>query len=363
LLHRGKELNTNPAQYEGGIMRALSLSADEVAAVQALTHEIALEHKSVEEAEFIRRATIYAHELPRRVREFLTNFKLEEPRDGACVITGYPIDNTRIGKTPAHWKWKLDAATSLPEQIMFVLYGCLLGDLFAWATQQDGYLMHDVFPIEENKYDQLGSGSEQVLWWHSEDAFHPHRADYLGLMCLRNPDRVGTLIGAPDISRLSQKQLDVLFEPRYLIKPDESHLEKNASELRKQQSDDDGDQTLASAYEKIKQLNSAPPPVSMLFGSRQTPFVRLDPYFTEPLDHEASAALNALAKTVDDNLHEVVLEPGDCFFIDNYRIVHGRKAFKARYDGTDRWLKRINLTRDLRKSQGSRRGCEMRVMV
>ena len=100
----------------------------------------------------------------------------------------------------------------------------------------------------------------------------------------------------------------------------------------------------------------------MLFGSRQAPYVRLDPFFTKPLDDEASGALNALAQSVDDNIQELVLQPGDCLFIDNYRIVHGRNAFKARYDGTDRWLKRINLTRDLRKSQGSRGGCEMRVM-
>lgn len=344
-------------------MWAFSLSAHEVEAVQALTHEIALEHKSVEEAEFIRRAPVYAHELPRRVREFLTDFKLQEPADGVCVISGYPIDNTRLGRTPAHWKWKLDTAISLKEQIMFVLFGSLLGDAFAWATQQDGYLMHDVFPIEADKYEQLGSGSEQVLWWHSEDAFHPYRADYLGLMCLRNPDGVGTLIGAPDLSRLSHEQLDILFEPRYLIKPDESHLEKNESDLRKEVREHGGNEALDSAYEKIRQLNCSPLPVAMLFGSRQAPYIRLDPYFTTPLDDEASAALNALAQTIDDNLHEIVLQPGECFFIDNYRIVHGRKAFKARYDGTDRWLKRINLTRDLRKSHGSRSGCEMRVMV
>ena len=344
-------------------MWALSLSAHEIDAVQALTHGIALEHKSVEEVEFIHRAAVYAHELPRRIRQFLSDFKLQEPACGVCLISGYPIDNARIGKTPSHWKWKLDAATSLEEQIMFVLYGCLLGDPFAWATQQDGYLMHDVFPIEGNKYDQLGTGSEQLLWWHTEDAFHPHRADYLGLMCLRNPDRVATTIGTPDLSRLSQDQLEALFQPRFLIKPDESHSEKNESEMHKQIREHNGNGMLDSAYEKISKFNSAPPKVSMLFGNPQSPYVRLDPYFTTPVDDEAGAALNALAKSVDDNLQEVVLQPGDCFFIDNYRIVHGRKAFKARYDGTDRWLKRINLTRDLRKSQGSRGGCGMRVMV
>jgi|ERR1041385_3536583 Fe(II)/alpha-ketoglutarate-dependent arginine beta-hydroxylase len=342
-------------------MWALSLSAHEIDAVQALTHGIALEHKSVEEVEFIRRAPVYAHELPRRIREFLSDFKLQEPACGVCLISGYPIDNARIGKTPSHWKWKLDTAASLEEQIMFVLFGCLLGDPFAWATQQDGYLMHDVLPIKDNEYDQLGTGSEQLLWWHTEDAFHPHRADYLGLMCLRNPDRVATTIGAPDISRMPQEQVDLLFQPRFLIKPDESHSEKNESDLRKQTRN--GDEVLDSAYENIRKLNSAPPRVPMLFGNRQAPYVRLDPYFTTPLDDEAGAALNALAQSIDENIQEVVLQPGDCFFIDNYRIVHGRKAFKARYDGTDRWLKRLNLTRDLRKSQGSRGGCEMRVMV
>ncbi|HEU4509191.1 MAG TPA: guanitoxin biosynthesis L-enduracididine beta-hydroxylase GntD [Pyrinomonadaceae bacterium] len=344
-------------------MWALTLSPHEIEVVQAVTHEVALKHKSVEEAEFIRRAPVYAHELPRRIREFLSDFRLQEPADGVCVISGYPIDNDRLGKTPAHWKWKLDTARSLQEQIMFVLFGSLLGDAFAWATQQDGHLMHDVFPIEADKYDQLGSGSEQLLWWHNEDAFHPYRADYLGLMCLRNPDGVATLIGAPDLSRLSREQLDILFAPRYLIKPDESHLEKNESDLRKQEREHGGNEALESAYQKINRLNCAPPPMALLFGTRQSPYLRLDPYFTTPVDDEASAALNALAKTIDDNLQEVVLQPGDCLFIDNYRIVHGRNAFKARYDGTDRWLKRINLTRDLRKSHGSRSGCEMRVMV
>src|SRR5215216_3870922 len=107
-------------------MWALSLTAPEVEAVQALTHEIALEHKSVEEVEFIRRATVYAHELPRRIRQFLSDFKLLEPTCGVCLISGYPIENARIGKTPSHWKLKLDTATSLKEQIMFVLFGCLL---------------------------------------------------------------------------------------------------------------------------------------------------------------------------------------------------------------------------------------------
>ena len=343
-------------------MWALSLSAHEVEAVQALTHEIASEHKSVEEPQFVRHAPIYAHELPRRIRRFLSDFKLFEPVDGVCLISGYPIDNARIGKTPSHWKWRVDSTASLEEQIVFVLYACLLGDPIAWATQQDGHLMHDVFPIESNKDEQLSTGSEQTLWWHTEDAFHPLRADYIGLMCLRNPDQVATTIGVPDLSRLSAEQVDVLFEPRYMIRPDESHSEKNESDLRKQIRGHNGNGFIGSAYQRIKKLSSMPPRVPILFGSRETPYVCLDPHFTTSLDDEAGKALDALAKAIDENMQEIILQPGDCLFIDNYRIVHGRKAFKARFDGTDRWLKRVNLTRDLRKSQGSRGGGEMRLI-
>jgi Fe(II)/alpha-ketoglutarate-dependent arginine beta-hydroxylase len=344
-------------------MWALSLSDPEAKAVQSLAREIALEHRSIENGEFMRHATVYAHELPRRVRQFLSDFKLLEPVCGICLISGYPVDNSRIGKTPSHWKSRLDAETSLEEQIVFVLYACLLGDPFAWATQQDGHLMNDVLPIEIHRDEQISTGSEQDLWWHTEDAFHPHRADYLGLMCLRNPDRVPTMIGGPALSLLSQEQIDVLFEPRYHIIPDWSHSEKYESDLRKQVREHDGDGIVDSAYEKIKKLGSAPPNAPIFFGERQRPYVCLDPHFTIPLDDEASAALNALVQVVDDNMQELVLQPGDCLFIDNYRVVHGRKGFTARHDGTDRWLKRLTLTRDLRKSQGSRGGCEMRVIV
>jgi L-asparagine oxygenase len=46
---------------------------------------------------------------------------------------------------------------------------------------------------------------------------------------------------------------------------------------------------------------------------------------------------------------KVVLAPGDAAFFDNYRLVHGREPFVARYDGQDRWLKRLNLIRDIRR--------------
>jgi hypothetical protein len=37
------------------------------------------------------------------------------------------------------------------------------------------------------------------------------------------------------------------------------------------------------------------------------------------------------------------LRPGQLLLIDNDVAVHGRAPFTARYDGTDRWLKRVNI--------------------
>ncbi|MEV4014383.1 TauD/TfdA family dioxygenase [Nonomuraea angiospora] len=82
-----------------------------------------------------------------------------------------------------------------------------------------------------------------------------------------------------------------------------------------------------------------------------------DPYFmrVDPVDHEAADALALLVKQMDDKMVDMALESGEFCFIDNYRVVHGRKPFSARHDGMDRWLKRINVTRDLRKSRARRR--------
>ena len=346
-------------------MWRLEFSDDEIKFVRSLITEIATEYDSVENVEFLNNACYYAHELPRRVRKFLNDFRLKEPPSGVCVISGYPIDHSAIGATPSHWKWRTDTRSSLYEQILFVLQGSLLGDLLGWATQQDGYLVHDVFPIKGHESEQLGTGSEQTLWWHTEDAFHPYRADYIGFLCIRNPDNVPTTIGRVDVDKLRAAQIEILFQPRFTIRPDESHQEKNESDLRKAKRPGDELDSINSAYERINEMNSNPEKVAVLFGGSDAPYLRLDPYFMDPLDDdlEAQQALNALIRHIDANLCDLVLQPGDFCFIDNYRAVHGRKPFMARYDGNDRWIKRISMTRDLRKSRQARVGCTSRLIM
>jgi L-asparagine oxygenase len=42
-----------------------------------------------------------------------------------------------------------------------------------------------------------------------------------------------------------------------------------------------------------------------------------------------------------------VLEAGDLLIIDNNKTIHGRKPFQPRYDGTDRWVQRMLVRKEL----------------
>jgi Fe(II)/alpha-ketoglutarate-dependent arginine beta-hydroxylase len=339
-------------------MIGLQLTEDEASSIRALACSVAETCDSSEDPKFLGNAAVYAHELPRRVRACLNEFRLEEPRSALLIISGYPIDDEKIGDTLAHWKLRAKRPPTLEEEIVLILMGSLLGDCIGWATQQDGHIVHDILPIRGMEHEQLGSGSEEPLWWHTEDAFHPFRGDYIGMLCLRNPDRVPTTFASIDGIPLDPAHLRLLFEPHYTIRPDESHLKKNVSEASRIGGE------LEDSYNRIEQMMSAPDKIAVLHGDPKAPYARLDPYFMDPVaDPAAQAALGALIESIESRLGNVVLASGDLCFIDNFQAVHGRKPFKARYDGKDRWLKRINLVRDLRKSRTARQTPSCRVIT
>ncbi len=335
-------------------MSNITLSEEEQSSIKLLLKQLSAQYDSVEDGDFLKDASVHAHDLPRRLRAFLNDFKSLEQPPGICIISGYKVDENKIGDTPAHWKFRQNISRTREEEILLILFGSLLGDVLAWSTQQDGRIVHDVLPIQGHEHEQLGSSSEELLTWHNEDAFHPYRCDYLGMMCLRNPDQVATTFASLDTIDLRNIKVEPLFEPRFLIRPDESHLEKNRFDTKNISSDTI--EILESAYERINHMNSHPEKLAILFGHPAAPYLRLDPYFMDALkeDHEGQGELNKLIERIDANITDLILQTGDIVFIDNFRVVHGRRSFKAKFDGNDRWIKRINLTRDLRKSRGAR---------
>jgi Fe(II)/alpha-ketoglutarate-dependent arginine beta-hydroxylase len=344
---------------ERGIVNHLAFTDSEQRECNELLDDIVSRYVSVEDPQFLKEAMVVAHEMPRRIRRFLNDFRFIEPAPGFAVISRCPINLETLPETPEHWKHKRGTKKILREEALLALLGSLLGDLIGWATQQDGYIVHDVLPIKDHEYEQLGTGSKELLWWHTEDAFHPFRCDYLGLFCLRNPGKVATMIASIDVTKLEESEIATLFEPHFIIRPDNSHQERHQSHERK----NCGDDQLKSAYERIKSMNDRPEKLSVFFGHPRSPYLRIDPYFMEPADNEqARAAFEKLVRLIDASLIDCVLQPGDLIFIDNYRAVHGRVAFQARYDGQDRWLKRVNIAKDLRRSRTHRINCDSRVL-
>jgi Fe(II)/alpha-ketoglutarate-dependent arginine beta-hydroxylase len=336
------------------------LSPAELAVIDQLVARACETYPSAESDEFLRAAVLDGQELPRRLRDFLLEMRSAESA-AACVVSGFAVDDAAVGPTPHDWAGQPDRHTTLREEIWLVLCGSVLGDIFGWATQQDGALVHDIMPVRGFETSQLGTGSDALLWWHTEEAFHPYRCDYLGLLCLRNPDKVATTFSSIAGVQLDDELRTVLFEPRFVIRPDDSHLDED-----RQPAPRDGKQArlLADARRRLEQMNRAPAPVAVLYGDPEDPYLAIDPFYMEVADTDGPArrALAAISRELDERTQEVALRPGEILLIDNFRAVHGRKPFQARYDGTDRWLKRINITRDLRKSRSQRASCDSRVV-
>jgi Fe(II)/alpha-ketoglutarate-dependent arginine beta-hydroxylase len=332
----------------------LKLMPDEAAVCHRLTEQVLAAGSSAGSADFLRDVACRGHELPRRLRRFLIDMRTRE-RAAAWVVSGFAVDDGAIGPTPEHWS---GPSATRREDLWLMLCGSLLGDVFGWATQQGGALVHEIAPIRGEEHSQLGSGSTALLWWHTEEAFHPLRCDYLGLLCLRNHRRVPTTFASIGDVHLDDDTLSVLFEPRFVIRPDDSHLIAHAPGAS-----GDG-RLLVEARRRIERMNQEPEKVPVLYGAFDSPYLSVDPFYMDVSDDDpaAHAALVRLCRAIDEQLKEVALASGEILFIDNYRAVHGRKPFRARYDGTDRWLKRIVVTRDLRKSRAQRATSESRII-
>lgn len=345
-------------------MPYLRLSTAEHIELRALAETFVKEH-AVERPEtfeeLLGELAVYAHRLPERLRAVLTEFRLTGRPHGGLVLTNLPVDETAVGATPSDYTAVPGGAEVTTATAVLLLIGSLLGDPFSYLSQQRGKLVLDVFPIAGHEEQQLGSSSASLLEWHNEDAFHPHRADWVMLLCLRNPDTVPTMFAPVVDLKVPDEQREVLFEERFVILPDESHTAAFNSET----TGFDANSRQADAFARIQRMNLTPERISILSGDPDSPYVRIDPAFMQHGldDPAAEQALEATIEAFTACMKDVALTTGELLIIDNKRAVHGRRPFQARYDGTDRWLRRINVSADLRSSSGRRFGAHGRALV
>lgn len=105
------------------------------------------------------------------------------------------------------------------------------------------------------------------------------------------------------------------------------------------------------AHAKMQAMIENPPVESVLFGNPVDPYIRIDPQFMKPinLQDKSVAAYERLVERIEQAQRDVVIAQGELLIVDNHRAVHGRRSFQPRYDGSDRWLKKINVVQDFRR--------------
>lgn len=333
-------------------MQIYQLSEQELKQIKSLLlsccQQLFFESANFENNSLLNQISVLAHQLPLDLKDFLIAFKYKEEEEGVCVVKGYKVDEEKIEQTPKHWRDEGAERRTKEESLFLMLCASLLGDPIAWSSQQEGALIHNIVPIKGDEYKQVGSSTLTDLWWHTEEAFHPYRCDYIGLFCLRNNEKASTTYAGVNSISLADQDKKALFCSDFTIYPDLTHLSLDHQ----------------SNKQMVQCQVIEPTKVPVLFGDFDSPYLCIDPFYMqrENLPIEAETALKNIILEINRNLKSAVLEQGDLLFIDNYRAVHGRAAFAADFGGTGRWLKRVNVVRDLRKSRSMRSSAGSRII-
>ena len=285
---------------------------------------------AVASAAFVRAAAHASRSLPSVVHDALVDFADDGHPSGALVIRGLPVGD--LPPTPAS-----PCTTTTKDHVSeFVLLAAArrLGQPVGYAPEHGGAVVQQLVPTRTAASAQTSTSSTVTLDFHTEAAFHPHKPRFLLLLCLR-ADPFGearTLLCSIEsvVDRLSPGARAVLAEPRFRTRPDESYTGGRRGRPGTR--------------------------MAVLTGDRARPTLTFDADLMSGVDAEATAALDELRALVVANHIGVALAAGDLLVVDNHAAVHGRSPFRARYDGSDRWLQRSFVVADLSASAGERCG-------
>ncbi len=283
----------------------------------------------VNDGKWLTAAEQLAATVPLRARQAIRRFQRDPGLDGVLLLSNLWVDPEELPPTPTQ-QGSVEREATLPAATQALIAMCL-GELIAYQNEKGGALVQNVVPVQGQEESQSNAGSA-VLAMHTENAFHPHRPDYVLLMCLRNDheDRAVLLTGPlrRALPHIPAPVRAVLRQERFETKAPPSFLASGAKDLHH----------------------------AVLTGAREDPDIVVDFHATRPLDEAAREAMGVLRQQLAAAAQEFVLRPGDLAILDNRVTVHGRSEFVPRYDGRDRWLHRTFVHLDARRSLGARSG-------
>ncbi len=286
------------------------------------------DHVAHDDPRFLRSAGHAARLLPPALHDALIDLADDRPDAGVLVVRGVEIGP--LPPTPA--TPSSPTGKDLWTEFVLLTVARRLGQPVGYEPEHGGGLVQNLVPVAGAEGRQVSTSSEVLLEFHTETAFHRHRPRYLLLLCLRGDPGASTLVASVvwALERLTVEQRQILAEPRFRLGVDESFAGGRTDRLGRRR--------------------------AVLSGDPSEPDLTFDADLMVGTDPAASEALGVLRAALTEVACPVVLEPGDLLVVDNHRVVHGRSPFRARYDGTDRWLQRTFVVADLLPSAGERHG-------
>lgn len=315
----------------------LSLTASSAHAVEAIINRLSAQFCSVESIHFQKSCAREAANLPSQLREYLLAIASGHVNEGAYIISGFFIDDEKIGDSPAHWDVPWENRPFLREEIFQCLISSAIGNLFGWRTQENGRCLRHIVPIKSDENEQLGGSSKASLVWHTEEAFHPARADFFSLMCYRNNEKAETLLANVRHIDVDEDTRSILHQDRFFVKPDKSHLpHNNQSTHWRMQSEQ---------FQKIRQMLEKPSQLPVLYGTKDHQLMHVDQAFmyVNDNDQKAKEALDKFHAALDASAWRIVMEPGQIVIIDNLATAHARSSYVPDYGAKQRWMRRVNI--------------------
>jgi hypothetical protein len=161
--------------------------------------------------------------MPRCITIFLREFRALS-RDDIAIIHGLPSgEMAQSYSTPLSHKSSVNQVHQ-PWDLMHAALASALGDPFSYAGQQGGRLLNDIVPIAH--FANVANASAGWLHdfdFHTEDAFHWFRPDYICLMSIRNTECVGTTVAAIRDVTLTDDVRNQLSTPQFTLPPNALH--------------------------------------------------------------------------------------------------------------------------------------------
>lgn len=237
----------------------------------------------------------------------------------ALVLQNCPVDS-KLGKTPTDSFVPSHKSSQISERLLLKVCS-LLGAPFAIDAENNGFMVHNIYPVKQMARTQSSKSSEVNLSLHTELSCIDHPPEFLILLGLRESTyEVATPIVKLDeiLEHLNSEEKAILSKPLFTTEIDES---------------------LRDAQENG---NFSTKPFALTVNEGGVNVWRYDVEYTRGTNSESQAVAKKVAAISEKLLFDIIIKPGDLVVLDNTKVAHSRKPFTAKYDGSDRWIQRIN---------------------